>query len=140
MDFLFQVLDLRRDLGGEDGVLETLHVDALSDSLFARGAEEEFLDRLDESCAGYGGRGRVDEFGDGGCGGVGCGFGAGSRAFDGVGDGEGCLYGDVVLDEEVCGGVGGAPDKLADLEECQDALEVCWDFVAEGVEGVVGVL
>ena len=71
---------------------------------------------------------------------MGRGFRAGSCALDGVGDGEGCLDGDVVLYEEVCGGVGGAPDELADLEECQDALEVCGDFVAEGVEGVVGVL
>ena len=48
--------------------------------------------------------------------------------------------GDVVLDEEVGGGVGGAPDELRDLQDCEGAFEGLRDAVVEGGEGEVGVL
>lgn len=55
-------------------------------------------------------------------------------------DGVGGLEGDVVAEEEMCGGVGGAPDELGDLEDCEGAFEGGGDAVVEGAEGVVGVL
>lgn len=59
---------------------------------------------------------------------------------DFVGDAEGSCDGDVVLDEEVGGGVGGAPDELGNLEDCEGSFEGLGDAVVEGREGEVGVL
>lgn len=104
----------------------------LGHSFFSGGAEEEFLDQRAPGHGRGGGHGGREIRGGGGDGGQGFANNSGDLVRGGDRD--------VVLNEEMGGGVGGAKQELGDLEGGEGAFDGRWHAAVEGGEGEVGVL